>query len=261
MVSLSIIHTIRKERDLVMNGKNKLILSLTFISVILGGMVSMQYKSLHNADQDSLLNQTDNNTKQLMAQLKALQDYNAKQEQKLNSLNKQLTEYQKVTGEQSGEGQSIQDELNRAKILSGDVPVHGPGINVVINDNQKTPAKGDNPELSLTHDWDIRLVINELFTAGAEAVSVNGVRIVSTSGVFCIGPVVKINDIRLSPPFEIDAIGDPHTLSQALNVHGGVLDYLRSYSLDVTDPKQIKDIQIPAYTAGHTDNSVLNYGP
>jgi uncharacterized protein YlxW (UPF0749 family) len=243
-----------------MKGKTKWMLSLTFISFILGGMVSVQYRNIHQSTARSVLNEADNNTRQLIAQLKALQDFNHKQEQKLNELNQQLTEIQNQTGDQSGESKEIQDELNRAKILSGTVPVHGPGIMLIINDSQKKPANSANPELSLTHDWDVRSVINELFTAGAEAVSVNGVRIVSTSGVFCIGPVVKVNELRLVPPFEIDAIGDPNTLMTALNIRGGVLDYLRSRSLDITGPKPIKDIHLNAYVAGPVGHSVLNYG-
>ncbi|UOF89160.1 DUF881 domain-containing protein [Fodinisporobacter ferrooxydans] len=243
-----------------MNVQNRLIVSLTFISVILGTMVALQYRTIHNSPARTFLEQMDGNTKQLQAELNALHQFNSKQEKHLNSLNQQLSQYEKQTAEGSSAMKTIQNELNEAKILSGSIPVHGPGIILTINDSQKAPEKGANIELSLTHDWDVRSVINELFTAGAEAISVNGVRIVSTSGVFCIGPVIKVNDVRLVPPFDIDAIGNPNTLATALNIRGGILDYLRSRGLEITAPKQEQDIHIKAFTAGPVDNGSSGNG-
>jgi uncharacterized protein YlxW (UPF0749 family) len=118
-----------------------------------------------------------------------------------------------------------------------------------------TAVPGSNPEQFLTHDWDIRSVINELFTAGAEAVSINGYRVVATSGVFCTGPVVRVNDHRIGAPFTIEAIGDPQALKSTLTMQGGILDLLRSRGVNVSDPQMVQVIKMPPFTGSVSPSS------
>ena len=78
--------------------------------------------------------------------------------------------------------------------------------------------------------------------------SINDYRVVATSAIFCTGPVVRVNDHRLAPPFVITAIGDPKTLQSALDIQGGVLDALRARNLRVSEPQQVQLITMPAFT-------------
>ena len=52
-------------------------------------------------------------------------------------------------------------------------------------------------------------MLNLLWLAGAEAVSLNGERVVATTSIYCVGSTILVNDTRLSPPYEFLAIGDP----------------------------------------------------
>src|SRR5699024_2632690 len=85
----------------------------------------------------------------------------------------------------------------------------------------------------LIHDSDLLSVINELRDAGAQALSLNGQRILATSEIRCAGSVVLINGQRVTAPFVIYAIGDPTTLHNALTMRGGVVDVLSQWKIQV----------------------------
>jgi len=58
------------------------------------------------------------------------------------------------------------------------------------------------------HEYHLRDVVNLLWNAGAEAISINDERLVNTTSIYCVGSTIMVNDTRLSPPYEIRAIGD-----------------------------------------------------
>ena len=99
---------------------------------------------------------------------------------------------------------------------------------------------------AIIHDSDIRTVVNELFASGAEAISINGERLVSTSSIRCVGPTVLVNNTRLSIPFEITAIGDSKTLEAGLIVKGGIVDTLTPWGIDIKITRHTK-VEVPAY--------------
>ena len=76
-------------------------------------------------------------------------------------------------------------------------------------------------------------VINELRSAGAEAISLNGERILATSEVRCTGAVVTVNGRRYAAPYVVFAIGDPDTLYSALTMRNGVVDVLSQWGITV----------------------------
>ena len=75
----------------------------------------------------------------------------------------------------------------------------GPGVTVEMNDAQKPVGSGQDPNLFIIHDDDILAVVNELFAAGAEAMCINGQRVVATTEVRCVGPVIMVNGNRVAP--------------------------------------------------------------
>ena len=85
----------------------------------------------------------------------------------------------------------------------------------------------------LIHDNDLLSVINELRSAGAEAISLNGERILATSEVRCTGAVVTVNGRRYAAPYVVFAIGDPDTLYSALTMRNGVVDVLSQWGITV----------------------------
>ncbi len=148
----------------------------------------------------------------------------------------------------------LASELAKAQRLAGLTDVKGPGVVVTLNDS-KLPYPKDIPAsftpVNIIHDNDIGQVINELKAAGAEAISVNDQRLVAVSPIRCAGPTIYINNTPQTPPYVIKAIGDPKTLTAALNLPGGITAILKSFDPAMfTIEKSLKPMLIPAYSGG-----------
>ncbi len=97
---------------------------------------------------------------------------------------------------------------------AGWVPVTGPGLEVRLSDAPAGAARPDgytNDDL-VVHQQDVQGVMNALWAGGAEAMSLEGQRVVSTSAVRCVGNVLWLQGRLYSPPYVIRAIGDATTM-------------------------------------------------
>jgi uncharacterized protein YlxW (UPF0749 family) len=146
----------------------------------------------------------------------------------------------------------LNDALQEMKIFAGLTDEEGPGLVVTLADSTKnegamTIGTPQNPD-SVIHDRDVLHVSNELFAAGAEAVSVNNHRIAGTSSIRCVGNTILVNDVKIASPVIIRAIGDTDTLYGALNMPGGVLSEIRIYDPGMVQLEKAKMIHLPAYT-------------
>ena len=103
---------------------------------------------------------------------------------------------------------------------------------MVMTDSTAVNVTGDEADY-IIHDSDIMSVINELRSAGAEAISLNGERIMATSEIRCTGAVVTVNGRRHAAPYVIMAIGDSATLYNALTMRNGVVDVLGQWGITV----------------------------
>lgn len=153
--------------------------------------------------------------------------------------------------------EELQTSLTSVKMLAGLTPVKGQGIIVTLNDSTVQAQVGNTDEESLfgidninenqfiIHDSDILLVINELRASGAEAISINDQRVISTSEVRCAGPVLSINNNKTAAPFEIKAIGNARNMENALRMRSGIIYILQQYGIQVDVTKQTNLI-VPA---------------
>lgn len=105
-------------------------------------------------------------------------------------------------------------------LVTATTPVVGPGITVTLTD-RGGPGKGSGA----VRDQDLALVVNALWAAGADAVSINGQRVGPDTFVRTAGSVILVNVTPVSSPYEVSAIGDANALSVAL-VRGATGDYL-----------------------------------
>lgn len=141
-------------------------------------------------------------------------------------------------------------DLANAQFLAGLTDVKGPGVVVTLNDSQK-PSVAMPPGFAppnIIHDTDIAAVVNELKASGAEAISVNGQRIIAVSPIRCVGPTIMVNFTPQAPPFIIKAIGDPKTLKTGINLPGGVTKDIVSYDPAMFTTQVAKQpLLIPAY--------------
>jgi uncharacterized protein YlxW (UPF0749 family) len=114
---------------------------------------------------------------------------------------------------------------------AGLTAVTGPGLRVSLDDAPRPeggePAS-DNPDDLVVHQQDLQAVVNALWAGGAEAMTLMGERIVSTSAVRCVGNTVVLHGQVFGPPFVVEAVGDPSALRAALDASPGVA-FFRSF--------------------------------
>lgn len=146
----------------------------------------------------------------------------------------------------------LKSKLELARVEAGVTNVSGPGIEVTLNDSNIAFQVGENPSLYVLHDEDVLRIINELKAAEAEALSINGQRLLATSEIRCIGPTILVNkNKRLVPPYVITAIGDPDKMIGALKMRGGVIEQLQVFGIQV-NVKKLSSVTVPAYNGSTT---------
>lgn len=133
------------------------------------------------------------------------------------------------------------------KMQAGLLPLEGQGVIVTMDDSTSKVRADENPNLYVIHDDDILRVINELRAAGAEAISINGQRLIATSEIRCAGPTLSVNNVRSAPPYEISAIGDKNSLEKSIRMRGGVEETLKVWGIRLK-VESSDEIYIPAYT-------------
>jgi uncharacterized protein YlxW (UPF0749 family) len=126
---------------------------------------------------------------------------------------------------------------DKAKALEGPaglVEQAGPGVTVVLTDAPADIAESSqqDPNRLVVHQQDIQAVVNALWKGGATAVTIQGQRVVSTTGIKCIGNAVQLQGVPYSQPYTISGIGDPAELAAAIDDD----DYLQLYRSDAAQP-------------------------
>jgi uncharacterized protein YlxW (UPF0749 family) len=108
-------------------------------------------------------------------------------------------------------------ELSRQARRVGLTPVSGPAVTVTLDDAPSSvAANGIEPDLLVVHQQDIQAVVNAFWSGGAEAMTIQGQRVISTTAVKCVGNTVVLHGIPYGPPYKISAIGDQAQLHAAL---------------------------------------------
>ncbi len=217
-------------------------ISLLLVCALLGFAVSVQFKSVQFNNGSS----TPARYEELQKMYLAEQEKNASLQDQIAQMQTTINSYRESIEQTGTAYKGMEADLLRAENLAGLTDVYGPGVVVTLED-AKTFDPGLPSENFIVHDSDIRSLVNELLAAGAEAISINGERIVSTTAIRCVGPVVIVNNSRSSAPFVIKAIGNSNTLESALNLNGGILSELRSWNMGVTVQKSNR-IDMKAYS-------------
>jgi len=136
-------------------------------------------------------------------------------------------------------------------LAAGWVALSGPGLEVQLTD---APVTGTRPDwvttsMLVVHQQDLQAVINALWAGGAEAMSLQDQRVVSTSAFRCVGNVLLLQDRHYSPPYVVRAIGDRQSLLAALAASPSVaryLEYVDAVGLGWSVAEQ-DDMELPAY--------------
>ncbi|MCB2288912.1 DUF881 domain-containing protein [Clostridium sp. CS001] len=142
--------------------------------------------------------------------------------------------------------EEIQEEIRYNSLIMGTSDVEGQGIKIILEDGESSFGQYINSS-QLIHDIDIVQVINDLKNAGAEAISVNGERIIYDNYGICTGSNITLNGIKIVPPFYITAIGNKDVLYNYLTLEQTHIKTLKLREVKVNIAKE-ENIKILAYT-------------
>lgn len=234
--------------------KNKIAIILGLMCLVLTIAICIQMNTIEDA------NKTVGKT---MSSNDGLRDEVLKWRDRYNSSYKQL---QKLETElEDTRNQAIandegdikkQEELKNVNKLLGFTEVKGAGVVITLDDNREIPEeKLLDVGSVLVHEADLVEIINALYNAGADAISINNQRIVSTTEIRCDGNIVRINGKMIGVPMTIKAIGFPERMYTSLLMPGGYLSKMKEDGV-VVNIEKVEDITISKYEGVYTTDYI-----
>jgi uncharacterized protein YlxW (UPF0749 family) len=147
-----------------------------------------------------------------------------------------------------GSGDSLKTlyaQLEKARIGAGLIGLSGPGIVFRLEDSSQPGAGSD----SLVSAQDLRVLVQELWLGGAEAVAINDERVTVSTAVLDIGGSVLVNSAYLAPPYKVTAIGpgDMYKRLQAsISFREFVTDRVEHHGLGLA-VAELNAVDVPAF--------------
>ena len=230
----------REEIETNLKGKyaiqeKNIIFGIIFLTtVIVVSIIVLQLKTINFTDIKSLEAMRDG---ELKAEITNLNSKNKELEEKIKDLDKNISVYNQSVREKVNAPKLIQDELKQTERYLGYTNAEGEGLSITLSDN-------DNKSIDYN---DLLMLVNQLWIAGAEAVSVNDERIVSTTEIVPVeGKNIFINTKKQSSPYVIKAIGNKKHLESALTVKNGFINEMLANGKSIKYKVEDK-IEIPKY--------------
>lgn len=184
------------------------------------------------------------------------------EEQSASELEDQLAEVQQEVLELEARqldgvaaGDQLRERSLQRQLAVGSRAAEGPGVVVEVDDAAETT--GDSGDLGRILDIDLQQVVNGLWAAGAEAVSINGHRVTPLTSLRSAGNVIQINFTNLVPPYEVSAIGDDRVLATAFDeglggqwLRASAERYGVEYSIRNADSLELPGVPVSVRHAG-----------
>jgi uncharacterized protein YlxW (UPF0749 family) len=145
---------------------------------------------------------------------------------------------------------AVLEEVDDLEPATGLTAVQGPGVRVTLTD---APRTGDDPDVNLNqlvvHQQDIQAYVNALWAGGAEAISLQGQRLMATTGITCVGNSVVLDGVPYSPPYVMEAIGPRASMLDAMETSpetSTYADYAEVYDLGL-EIEPLDRVKVKAY--------------
>lgn len=215
--------------------KNKMIPIYFFIiCFMLSFAIVLQIKTLKSVNSPLLKIEANNELRDEVLKWKEKYDNTSKQ---LEKSEKQLNKTREKYVANDTESIEKQEKIKNNNEILGLTDLTGQGVIITIKTNQV-----DNQIKE-----DIDSIINELKNAGAEAISINGERIVFNSVIVCKENNIEVNGVIIQSPFEIQAIGDSRLIYNDLIRPGGYIELIND-RVQKVDIVKINRITIKKYS-------------
>lgn len=213
-----------------------------WVCVSLVGVTMMQFKTVEETDITDIENMRETELR------KSLAEWKSKYEEisvTLEDTNQKIAEYQGKIETNEEASELIDKELEQSNIAVGKTDVEGEGVVVTLRNGQYENISA----------WDLIYLVNELRYAGAEAISINDIRVVNSTEIVDLGEYtyISVGGVRLQAPYVVKAIGNQTYLSSVLNMKdSGYVDIYNTATDKKVDVEQSSKVQIPKYNGEMT---------
>ena len=193
--------------------KNRVVLAIIigFTALIFTMVMFTQFKTVEKTDISAIETMRE---AELRAELSASKTKYKEIETKLEEVNSKIKEYESKIQSNDDATNLLIKEVRQAETYLGYTDLEGEGILITLQDN----------EYKSIESFDIITLINELKIAGAEAIEINGQRIIAYSEIVDVNGKILINTTRISGQYIVKAIGDKKYLESAITIKGGYYD-------------------------------------
>jgi len=206
----------------------------------------------------------DTNKRYQYVPLKTIYDYQKqldKEKAEITNLNiliesykNKITEYENVRLKDGDITNLLKEEIKEYKNLAGYNDMQGPGIILIMDDAVRDLYEGEDPNNVIVHNIDVLNIVNDLKIAGAEAISINGQRLLANSEIDCSGYTIKVNSEEYGMPIIIKAIGEPKQLEAAIKAPGTYGNFLKDFGLFLEVNTSVS-IKVPKFS----EEIIYNY--
>lgn len=214
---------------------------MCMVCICLVGVMFMQFRTVEETDITEIENMREAELKKTLAEWKSKYE---EANEKLNETNQKIAEYQEKIVKNEAASEVIDKELEQSNVYVGKTDVVGEGVIVTLND-------GEYEDIIA---WDLIYLVNELRYAGAEAISINDIRVTNTTDIVDLAgySYILVGGQRLEAPYVVKAIGNQAYLSSILNLKdSGYVDLYKNEDKQVK-METSKKIQILKYNGNMT---------
>jgi len=197
-------------------------LVLIFPALLFGLLVSLQWRT-----QQERSELTVRYNAPLLDAANSLQNEQNTLKAQLADLRGQLDAIQVGAASQSTASRDLQARIEELRSAAGLTERTGDGVVITLDDARSTsPAQTTNVDKSICHSTDLTDIVNTAWRGGAQAVAINGERVVGSTSVYCVGSTIMVNGTLMSPPFSVLVIGPQNEILAAYD-----------------DPNELRDIK------------------
>lgn len=203
------------------------------VCIVLVSVMLMQFRTVEQTDITEIESMRESELRVALAQWKTKYEEVYTQ---LEDINKRIEEYDKTIEDNEAASELIDEELKESNILVGKTDVYGEGVVITLS----------STDTFQIYSQILLELVNELRYSGAEAISINEVRILPTTEIVDLTSI-SVNQQRVQEPYIIKAIGDSEYIYSILNLKGsGFVDIYAKQGLNVSVEKN-KKVEIPKY--------------
>lgn len=227
-------------------GKITVCITIAIACFALAIVMSMQFKVVKETDITSIETMREEELRTELANWKKM--YKEAQEQ-YDEKSTRLVEYKEKEQSEEESSKLVEKELEQTNMYLGKTDVEGQGITIKIQDvNNQGDNTSEEESTTPISAEDLLVIVDYLKLAGAEAISINGERIVNMTDIVDVGTnsLIFVNQQRILAPYIIKAIGDPTKLESTLLGNGGYVEELKNYGFNVDIDKG--KVSIPKYS-------------